>query len=305
MDEPQLTPHRLLRADGLSFADIRTMQRGGELHRVRRGVYRRVEPNGESAEQRHRVLVRATWSELAGGAVVSHLSAAIMHGLPVLAAPPPRVTVTKVAGGHGRADSVLHLKLCPIGDDETCLVDGVVVTSLARTVVDVARTCGIDQGVAAADAALRAGLDRAELSDCVDRARGRPGIGTARRVAVFADPAADSPGESVSRVRMQQAGLPAPVLQWRLGYPDGRDTYSDFGWPDLRTLGEFDGRIKYGRLLRAGQTPTDVVLAEKRRENRIRGQGWWLVRWGWSDLADVHAFGQLIRQGFDNAPRMV
>ena len=58
----------------------------------------------------------------------------------------------------------------------------------------------------------------------------------------------------------------------------------DFGWEDLRTLGEFDGRVEYGRLLRPGQDPGDAVFEEKRREDAMRAEGWGMVRWTWSDL---------------------
>ena len=62
------------------------------------------------------------------------------------------------------------------------------------------------------------------------------------------------------------AGLPAPVLQWEVCSPCGAVVARvDFGWPELRTVGEFDGRVKYGRLLRPGQDPGDAVFEEKRR----------------------------------------
>ena len=304
MTDAALTHHRSLSAQGLTRADVRALERAGELTRIRRGVYQRG-PFEAGDGARHRQLVRATWLELGDGATVSHASAAVLHGLPLLGKAPARVCVTRPEGGHGRADSVLHLRLCPIDAAETVLIGDVLVTSLARTVVDVARESSLDQGVVVADAALRLGLHPAELADAVTRAKRRPGVTRARQVASFADGASQSPGESVSRVRMHQAGLPTPVLQWHLGYDDGRTTDSDFGWPELRTLGEFDGKVKYGRLLRPGHTVADVVMAEKQRENRIRRLGWWLVRWGWDDLRDVQAFGRLIREAFANAPRVV
>lgn len=301
----QLSSHRSLVDAGLTRADIRARQRDGDLERVRRGVYVRPPVEALSESERHRRLVLATVEALAEQAVVSHQSAAVLHGLPLLGRLPSRVSVTRAQGGHGRADELLHLRLCPIPADETVQLHGMTVTSLARTVVDIARLESFDQGVTIADAALRAGLDPAELADAVRRARRRPGVARARRVAAFADAGSASPGESVSRVRMHQAGLPAPVLQWELRYSDGRTTWSDFGWPDQRTLGEFDGKVKYDRLLAPGQTAAQVVMAEKGRENRIRRQGWWLVRWGWDDLRDVAAFGRLIREGFASAPRVL
>jgi very-short-patch-repair endonuclease len=58
----------------------------------------------------------------------------------------------------------------------------------------------------------------------------------------------------------------------------------DFLWREERTVGEFDGRIKYGRLLQPGQTPEDVIFAEKVREDLLRDLGWTVVRWLWRDL---------------------
>jgi len=48
--------------------------------------------------------------------------------------------------------------------------------------------------------------------------------------------------------------------------------------------GEFDGRIKYGRLLRPGQDAGDAVFAEKVREDAIRDTGLRVVRWVWHEL---------------------
>ncbi len=45
-------------------------------------------------------------------------------------------------------------------------------------------------------------------------------------------------------------------------------------------MGEFDGRIKYGRLLRPGQEAGDAVFEEKRREDAIRDEGWKVVSGG-------------------------
>jgi hypothetical protein len=76
-----------------------------------------------------------------------------------------------------------------------------------------------------------------------------------------ADERSESVGESRSRAAIALAGLPEPVLQWEVA-----GFRTDFGWPDHCVVGEFDGEIKYGRLLRPGQQPGDVVFAEKRRK---------------------------------------
>jgi hypothetical protein len=51
-------------------------------------------------------------------------------------------------------------------------------------------------------------------------------------------------------------------------------------------LGEFDGKVKYGRLLKPGQAPGDAVFEEKRREDRLREVTQWRMgRLAWEDLA--------------------
>ena len=85
------------------------------------------------------------------------------------------------------------------------------------------------------------------------------------------------------------AGLPAPDLQW-----DVRDSSGnligrcDFAWRGGQLLGEFDGQIKYGRLLRPGEQAGDAVFREKRREDALRDTGARLIRWVWADLDHPH-----------------
>jgi hypothetical protein len=77
----------------------------------------------------------------------------------------------------------------------------------------------------------------------------------------------------------------APTLQFPVrtdgGLLLGR---ADFAWEQQRAVGEFDGRVEYGRLLRPGQSPGDAVFEEKRREDAFRDEGWGVVRWTWPDL---------------------
>jgi hypothetical protein len=67
--------------------------------------------------------------------------------------------------------------------------------------------------------------------------------------------------------------------------PDGRLVARvDFYWEEQQTVGEFDGKIKYGRLLKPGQRIEDVIFDEKVREDAVRDLGLQVVRWLWSDL---------------------
>ena len=173
----------------------------------------------------------------------------------------------------------------PSTSADVTVIDGLPITSLSRTVLDLARTLPWEQAVAAGDRALALGLTRAELADGLDRMRGWPGLRSARRTVDFLDVRSESAGESVSRVRIHEAGLPPPTPQLEIFDDHGRFVArGDFGWEDKKTVGEFDGKAKYGELLKPGQTPRDAIVAEKRRENLLRDLGWQVVRWMWSDL---------------------
>ena len=60
----------------------------------------------------------------------------------------------------------------------------------------------------------------------------------------------------------------------------------DFAWPEHRLIVEFDGREKYHRHRRPGESIEEMVMREKTREDRIRElTGWTVVRITWADLA--------------------
>lgn len=164
--------------------------------------------------------------------------------------------------------------------------------------MDLAHTLAFAPALAVADCALRSGAaTREQLTALVDRAAGTRGARSARRVVEAADGRSESVGESRSRAVMLQLRLPMPELQAEVRRPDGVLVgRCDFGWSEARLLGEFDGRVKYGRLLRPGQNAGDVVFAEKRREDALRDQDWGMVRWVWSDLDAPLVFGRRITE---------
>lgn len=80
VDDIRIT--RTLLSQGYNHDDIRRLQARQELVRVRRGAWASPEVAPLGIEERHRRLVRATAFQLQDGAVFSHGSAAILHGLP-------------------------------------------------------------------------------------------------------------------------------------------------------------------------------------------------------------------------------
>ncbi len=244
------------------------------------------------ADQRHRMLAHAAARRRAEPFTLSHLSAAAMWRLPSIMPWPDQVhTIVEHASG-GRSTRLFrrHAVGVPSG---TVLIDGLAVTSLARTVTEVAASTSFAAAVVMADAALRrtthplvgmpaSALTRADLLEEVTRIPLGQGEAKARRSLTFADGRADRPGESLSRVSMAIAGIPAPDLQVEVFGASGARYVADFGWRELDLLGEFDGRGKYSlpEFLR-GRTPQQALLDEKRREDDLRAAGYRVVRWDW------------------------
>ena len=190
--------------------------------------------------------------------------------------------VTRNRRSGGRRTTLLHVHTVGLDADEVVEVDGIAVTSVPRTLADLARTLPFEPALVVADAALhRHRATPAAFEEAVARAAGREGSPPARRVAAAADLRAESPGETRSRVAIARAGLPPPALQHEV--PELR-AVTDFYWEEFRTVGEFDGKVKYGRSLRPGEDPGEAVYREKRREDALRDLGLKVVRWTWDEL---------------------
>jgi hypothetical protein len=291
-------------ADGFTHPELLRQVRDGTRHRVRYGAYvENLAPDGTRA--RHRQLIAGTVPRLGPGAVLSNASAAVVHDLPTWADQLGMVHVTRSQPAGGRRTRWVHVHPAGLEQDEIVQVDGLTVTSLARTIADLGRTGSYARAVIAADAALRLGLPREDLLASLQRAARRRGVGQGLRVARFADGRADNGGESVSRIVLHDLGLPAPEPQYEIR-EDATGlllAQADFGWEDQRTLGEFDGRVKYGRLLKPDQEPGDVVFAEKVREDMLRDLGWEVVRWIWADLRRPHVIRERLDKAFARAAR--
>ncbi|MFZ1411442.1 MAG: hypothetical protein WAS07_08290 [Micropruina sp.] len=300
MDLPDVLPlNDFLTRNAIARNECRRLVSEGHVHRVRHGAYANS-PEGDRLA-RHLQLILGTLPQLTAGAVVSHASAAALHQLPLFDDLLHQVWLTRRDGGHGRSTRWLRVLHSPIADDEIDTIESIRVTSLARTALDLARSLPLTRAVAVLDHALRQGVDRTQLTELLARYPRRPGTLRARTAISLADPLSESVPESESRVVMIQQGIPAPTLQFEvrhLGVFLGR---SDFAWEEQRLLGEFDGRVKYDQLLKPGQTPADVVMAEKRREQRLREAQWWVVRWGYDAIVHPEQLARSIRTGFRNA----
>ena len=290
---------RQLLAEGWTDDELRRRRESGDLMTLQRGAYLEAGKGPPTPAHRHALRAMSGAALHAADGVLSHVTAAVLHGLPTWGLPLERVHRTRDRRSGGRVGEGTHLHVSPLEPDEVVTVDGLLVTSVARTVADVARTCAFVPALAVADCALRVHLiDGDELAIAVAHATGWPGAPAARRVLAFADPGSGSVGETRSRIAIHRAGLPRPELQWEVRSGSRVLGEADFGWPDLATVGEFDGKAKYGELRRPDQDPVDVLFAEKLREDAFRDLGLRVVRWTWWELETFDEVAARLRRAF-------
>ncbi|GAC56725.1 hypothetical protein GOHSU_12_01150 [Gordonia hirsuta DSM 44140 = NBRC 16056] len=277
---------KALRA-GFSDDQLAAEVKTGRLVRLGRGVLMPAQAPevarseaGKDARYRLACIAAAT-TERAGDAPLSHESAAALHRIPLLG--PDRTLVHVIRGGRGgsslRGGRYRHAGTVPAED--IVEIDGIRVTSLRRTAIDVALTGSFAQALTVVDAVLRRGVSREDLVAVLEGRRPE-GIRTARRAIAHGSGLAESVGESWSRAQMIDADLPLPALQ-RAYVLEGHEYRPDFDWDGV-LVGEFDGLVKYQGLLRPGEPPHEAVIREKEREDRLRRAGLEVVRWTWRML---------------------
>jgi hypothetical protein len=280
----------------------------GRLHRLAPGRFVASDQWATlDRDAQHRLLVHAAVERLPPADVVSHWSAAALWGLPVIGPWPDRVHVTAAADSHRRSTTTLVRHRRELAGD-VMLLDGVTVTSLAETVIDIARVATFAQAVAMGDAALwraqnprdaagKPGLAMDELEWALNNSRERRGVARARRVLDFIDGRANRPGESLARVTMAELGVPAPVLQHLVVMPDKTRYYLDFYFAEFDVGFDFDGRMKYvDPAFRGGRTAEQVVYDEKIREDHVRSQLTGYGRCDWVVAGSAAKLGALLRR---------
>lgn len=207
--------------------------------------------------------------------VASHRSAAALQGLDLLA---DQLEVTAPVSGdrRGRVAGVRVYTL-PLESAEVLrLENGLRVTSPARTVADLLRDVPPEEAVVAADCALRRGLATAgAVLEAVRSDRRRRGEDRALRALAVVDHRAQSPAESLARVRMREAGL-RPECQVELRPADGKVLRGDFLFRGAGLLVEIEGYTYHGSRL-AHQRDTHrfnqlSICAEVRRVLRFTAQ---------------------------------
>lgn len=309
-----------LRSDGWTERSIAAAVSDGRLHRVRRGWYLDGALWGELwAEGRHLAHVLAVARDATSrDSVMSHTSAAVLWGLPLFRLSPRRVHMTTPNPRRiSSAPDVLRHSAA-LREAEITSRHGIRCTTLERTVLDIARCLSPEAAVSAANAALRlsavsghhqneelAASWRGTLRKMALKECGSRGIRQARHVIEFADGRAQLPGESVSRLHLVRLGFATPRLQVAVADGRGGSYWLDFGLEDVHSFGEFDGKGKYlDESLRSGRSLEEVMLAEKVREDWIRGTTQRrFARWGDEHIGSPLVLGRRLAAFGIHPPR--
>ena len=270
-----------------------TARREGLIVRLRRGMYAPADLyNGSDDAGKHLLHARAALAAQQGEVALTGPSAAALHGFALYQEDLTIVHLLRLDRGcsHHAAKINHHVATQDVEDD-LGIYHGVMAISPARAVWEVACRSSLESGVVTADSAL---YQDPQLREALEKLQLRfayfPGSRRGRLVIKLADPRADTPGESVTRVQFFRYGIPMPELQYHVIDHHGVLVgISDFYWEQQRHLGEFDGMIKYQRLLRPGETVSECVIREKKREDAMRADLRGMSRFIWPDVMPLRA----------------
>jgi len=276
---------RQWRARGISPPLLRSLVRSGELIRMRQGVYatkHAVDWAGDDPVRAHALRILTATATAGADAVASYYSAARLHRLSLLTSPPAgTVTLTLPPARKWNrarpADIVFHASELP--PEHVTRLYNLPVTTVARTVADLARTLPFMDAVVVADSALsQEKTTKPELQLILKQfATGWPGVRQARRALEFADERAESPLESAARVVFAEAGLDPPELQVTIhGEQAQFAARVDFLWRAQRVIAEADGLVKYN--------DRNDLLDERERDHQLREAGYTAVHFTWREI---------------------
>ncbi|MDL5157713.1 hypothetical protein [Actinomycetospora termitidis] len=241
-----------------------------QVVRIHRGIYK----EGEAPDDWERA-----WSACAtvGGcdAVASHRTAARVLGIEVPDGGPDEVTIPRAERRIHRADLRFHTSV--LASDDVVDLNGLRITSVARTLVDLCRTEEEYRAVWAVERALaRELVTTTALDAALERCRGVPGVKRARLLIGRARPLSQSPLETAGRLALVDDGLEEPEVQMPIRRADGREALVDLAYREQRRGLEFDGRSEHGMEM--------AVFEDRTRENQIVLRDITILRFTWFDV---------------------
>ena len=296
-----------LLADGRTDNQIQAMVRSGELHRVRHGAYVAGTFWSQlAATDRHRVLVRAVLRRAHPATVVSHVSNAVERGAPVWGLSLDQVHTTRTDRRNGRREAGIVHHRGALEPSEVEILNGIPVTRAPRCAVEMATLGGVEPALVTVNGLLNSGqLTTTEFAAEFQKLKYWPSTLSATIVLRLCDPRVQSPAESRAVFLCWSQGLPAPEPQVPILDEHGRAfAYVDLAWRRYGVFLELDGRLKYERFRRDGETLEQFLMREKRREELIcQLTGWVCIRLTWADLEHPRRTAQRIRRVLESRSR--
>ena len=261
---------------GYSPRDVRLLVEQGIWTRLRHGVLvDDVLLRDAAAPERAVLEIAAARATLRHPSVGSHQSAAAAYDLPLPGQSGAVTLSSATAYRRGTPSQPILIRAAELPAEHCVSLSGVLVTSPARTAVDLSTVLSKQHAVAAVDASLHRRLTTPAELVAVGEASGHLPI--AMPILAFADGRSESVLESVSRVVLAELGIPTPELQHEVRNDHGRFLGRvDFWWSRFRVAGEADGLLKY----RTGE----VLRLEKLRQEALEQGGYRVVRWTWEEI---------------------
>jgi hypothetical protein len=300
---------RELLADGFTDSQIQAMVRSGELARVRHGTYFPGDLWATlSARGRHRVLVRGVLKRAHPSTVATHASAAVERGVPVWGIPLTDVHVTRTDGKAGRREAGIIHHRGVLDEADVEIVNGIPVSRTARTAVEITTMTTVEPALVAVNGMLHAGMMTAQqFAAEVDACKHWPDTLSATIVLRLCDARVQSVAESRTMFLCWNQHLPRPEPQVPIHDETGWIfAYTDFAWEEEGVFLEFDGRMKYERFRRQGETLEQFLMREKRREEQIcQLTGWVCIRITWADLEDPVRTARRLRRVLESRRRPI
>lgn len=249
-----------------------------------------------------RIMVRSYVGHLPPHAVLSHRSALIVHGLPVPyfenGSGPMAETIHPK---HGVRHSSMLVRRRDVAESDVVVVDGTPVTSVLRTLADIARDYPLAFAVAALDAATHLAI--ASEQAIVEYCEANPPRTMGRKVNAavsLMDGTRESVAESICAVRFVEHSLPGFEPQIEFFDEKGRFiARTDFANKKAKVIAEFDGEGKYHL---PGKNTREEMEKERRREYKLRNLGYAVFRIRWPDLFSADIFVR-IKESVDRASR--
>jgi hypothetical protein len=291
-------------AEALGYDDhaIARAVRDGEWVRVRRGAYTLAHRwDGLPPAARYDLLCRAVVRQARTRVALSHTSSLNQWECPLWDADLSVVHVTRLDGRAGRREAGVCQHRGTIRPGDVVERNGLLVTAPARAGLEYATIVDTEHVVPVIDDILHRELGTLTAFRDVHGAMTHwPRSLAIELILRLVDGRSESVGESRVRFLCWKHGLPAPIPNYPIHDERGRIVARvDLAWPALGLFLEFDGKVKYEQLLKPGETASEVVVREKRREDMIRRlTGWQCIRLVWADLYTPELTAARIRSMF-------